>query len=107
MDLGITNLMSNYSLGGVYPWNNLSYMGGFSSILNQAYNTIGKGYTIEVDETGQISKITVKDTGEQAVISPTSVKQQEQEVSNRKVVTTEQWEDHQHRLRGCCKRHTV
>ena len=105
MNLGITGLMSNYSLEGLYPWNSLSYMGGFSSILSQAYNTVGKGYTIEVDENGQISKITVKDDGEQTITSTTSTKQQE--VNQSKVVTTVQQEYHQHRLGGCCKRRII
>lgn len=103
MDLGLTGMMSSYSLGGIYPWNNLSYTGGlypgnnlsimnglgyqsalsgvdFSTILNKAYNTEGKGYCVEFDENGKVSKITVKDAEEQAA---SSSEQKVQEVSGR------------------------
>lgn len=111
MNLGLTDMMSNYYVGGLYPWNNLSYTGGlypwnnsymnglgyqstlsglnFSNILNKAYNTEGKGYSIEIDKNGQVSKITVKDAEEQTT---SSSEQKVKDVNERKSEKVERME---------------
>lgn len=113
MNLGITNLMNSYSLGGLYPWNSLAYTGGlyplntsymngfgvdFSTLLNKAYNTQGKSFCIEFDEKGQVSKITEMNTDKQIA---SSTEKEVQEVRERKISYAEQQKYHRHRLGGC------
>lgn len=121
MNLGLTSMMSNYSLGGLYPWNNVSYTGGlyplnnlsymnglgyqsalsglnFSTILNKAYNTEGKSYCIEFDQNGQVYKISEMDSDKQVDLSSeTEVKEE----SGRKTYHVEQQEYHSHRFGEC------
>lgn len=111
--------MNSYSVGGMYPWNSLSYMRGlyplntsymsgpgvdFSTILNKAYNTQGKSFCIEFDEKGQVSQIMEIDSDKQVA---TSAEKEVLEVRERKVNQAEQQEYHWHRLGGCCMRQSM
>jgi len=119
MNLGITSLMNSYSLGGLYPWNSLSYTGGlyplnnsyvsgigvdFSTILSKADNTQGKSFCIEFDKNGQVSKITEMNADKQVAAS---AEKEVQEVRERKINQAQQQEFHRHRLGGCSWEHRM